>query len=76
MPLQCNIDNRGKLARFLYGLVLLIIGVALACLWAHLCGSVVRWIIAIGCMLGGAFALFEARAGWCIVRAMGWRTPM
>ena len=24
----------------------------------------------------GAFAVFEARAGWCVVRAMGFKTPM
>ena len=29
MPLTCNIDARGKVARLIYGLVLLIIGVVL-----------------------------------------------
>jgi len=23
---------------------------------------------------GGAFAIFEAKAGWCVVRALGFRT--
>ena len=27
-------------------------------------------------LAGGAFAVFEARAGWCAVRAMGFRTPL
>jgi hypothetical protein len=27
-------------------------------------------------MLGGAFAIFEARAGWCALRAMGIKTPL
>jgi len=27
-------------------------------------------------VLSGAVALFEARKGWCAVRAMGIRTPM
>ncbi|MBT6728200.1 MAG: hypothetical protein HOA75_15830 [Deltaproteobacteria bacterium] len=25
---------------------------------------------------GGAFAIFEARAGWCVIRAMGFKTPL
>jgi hypothetical protein len=24
--------------------------------------------------IGGAFAIFEAKAGWCVVRALGFRT--
>jgi hypothetical protein len=27
-------------------------------------------------LLSGVFAIFEARAGWCIVRAMGFKTPI
>jgi len=27
-------------------------------------------------VLGGAFAIFEARAGWCALRAMGIKTPL
>ena len=29
------------------------------------------WVPIISALGGGAFAIFEARAGWCIVRAMG-----
>jgi len=25
-------------------------------------------------IIGGAFAIFEAKAGWCVVRALGFRT--
>jgi len=25
-------------------------------------------------VIGGAFAIFEAKAGWCVVRALGFRT--
>jgi hypothetical protein len=27
-------------------------------------------------VFGGAFTIFEARAGWCVVRAMGFKTPL
>jgi uncharacterized membrane protein HdeD (DUF308 family) len=73
MPLQCNIDARGKLIRLIYGLVLLIAGVLLLFLWAK---SAFSWAVTIALILGGAFAIFEARAGWCILRAMGWKTPV
>jgi hypothetical protein len=34
------------------------------------------WYAVGGAILGGAFAIYEARAGWCIVRAMGIKTPL
>jgi hypothetical protein len=76
MPLTCNIDSRGRVARLIWGLLFLLIGVGLALLWAWGSGSWVRWAISIVCVLSGAFAVFEARKGWCAVRAMGIRTPM
>lgn len=76
MPLTCNIDSRGKLARLIWGLLLLGVGIALLIFWALPQGGAWRWIICLACMLGGAFAIFEARAGWCVMRAMGMRTPM
>jgi hypothetical protein len=76
MPITCNIDSRGKLARLIYGIVLLLAGLLLAWLWAAGSGSTFRWIVACLCVTGGAIAVFEARAGWCIVRAMGFKTPM
>ena len=76
MALTCNIDAKGKAVRLIYGLVLIIAGLALAYWWARGSDSVVRWSVVIFCILGGAFALFEARAGWCVVRAMGIKTPL
>ena len=35
MPLTCNIDSRGKVARLIYGIVLIVAGVALAPFWAR-----------------------------------------
>jgi hypothetical protein len=71
--MQCNIDAKGKAIRLGYGVVMLIVGVALMIFWAHTYWS---WAISIAIAVGGAFAIFEARAGWCIVRAMGWKTPL
>lgn len=76
MPLTCNIDSRGKAARLIYGIILLLIGIGLAWLWAAGSGSAVRWIVAAVCLISGSFAIFEARAGWCVVRAMGIKTRM
>jgi hypothetical protein len=76
MALRCNIDSRGKLARLIYGMVLLILGVVLLFAWAWPAGSFWPWAVTIVCILSGAFAIFEGWAGWCIMRAMGFRTPM
>ncbi len=76
MPLTCNIDSRGKFARLIYGLALLIGGALMIWLWAIGSGSLVRWAISLACLVGGGFAIFEACAGWCVVRAMGIKTPM
>ena len=76
MPLTCNIDSRGKAARLIYGIILLLIGAALTGLWAMHSGSIVRWVVSIACLISGAFSIFEARTGWCVVRAMGFKTPM
>ena len=76
MALRCNIDSRGKLARLIYGVVLIGIGAVLLYTWAFPAGTFWAWVISILCILGGAFAVFEAWAGWCVMRALGFRTPM
>ena len=76
MPLQCNIDSRGRVARLVYGIALVAAGVALALLWALPRGTPWPWVVSTLVIAGGAFAVFEARAGWCVIRAMGFKTPM
>jgi uncharacterized membrane protein HdeD (DUF308 family) len=76
MPLQCNIDAKGKVVRLIYGVVFLIAGVILLLTWALGSGSVLAWIVSVALVIGGAFAIFESRAGWCAVRAMGFKTPL
>lgn len=74
MALACNIDSRGKAMRFRSGLILLLVAVILALAWALPTGSTLAWVVAAVVAGAGAFSLFEARAGWCAVRAMGFRT--
>lgn len=76
MPLQCNIDAKGKLVRLIYGTVILIVGIVLLFIWALPSGGPIPWLVTIAAIIGGGFAIFEARAGWCVVRAMGFKTPM
>ena len=76
MPLQCNIDSRGRAVRLIYGVVLVIAGLVMALLWAPWAGSLWAWVLTVAAIVGGAFAIFEARAGWCAVRAMGFKTPL
>jgi hypothetical protein len=76
MPLACNIDSRGKLARLIYGIILIALGIVLIFFWAWPQGEIWKWVVAIACVAAGGFAVFEARAGWCIMRAMGFKTPM
>jgi hypothetical protein len=62
-----NIDWRGRLARAVWGLLL--IGLAIALF------SRSRW--AFGLLLAsGIFALFEAFRGWCVMRACGIKTKL
>jgi hypothetical protein len=76
MPLQCNIDAKGKRVRLINGIVTTITGVVLLFVWALPSRSAIAWTLTIACVLGGAFMIFEARAGWCALRAMGIKTPM
>ena len=76
MALQCNINARGRLARLIYGVIVAAAGIAAVLLWAWPAGTVWAWTVSLGLTAAGAFAIFEARAGWCVVRAMGFKTPI
>ena len=75
--MQCNIGAKGKAARLKLGIMavfgsLMLTGLILA---GVLSGTF--WWFAAGCVaFGGAFSIWEARAGWCIVRAIGIKTPL
>jgi hypothetical protein len=75
MPLTCNIDAHGKRARLINGLILLALAAGLA-VYAFMAGGMIFWIAAGVCLLLGGLCVFEARAGWCALRAMGIKTKL
>ena len=76
MP-ECNIDARGKAARMAGGLATLAGAAGLAALLAIDVVTVpFGWYAVAAAVAGGAFAVYEARAGWCVIRAMGFKTPL
>ena len=75
--MECNLDARGKAARMVGGIAGVMFGLVMAVLLAlDVVSGLAASSVAAGSLFGGASALFEARAGWCIVRAMGIRTPL
>jgi hypothetical protein len=74
MSLTCNIDARGKAARLRIGIVGLVVGVVLLFAWAVPTGAAAAWLVTSGVLVAAAFSIFEARAGWCALRAMGFHT--
>jgi hypothetical protein len=69
--MQCNIDRRGRWFRAICGTAMLISGVfgAFQPGWSNL-------LFGIGLAAAGLFVLFEAAKGWCVARALGFRTPI
>jgi uncharacterized membrane protein YecN with MAPEG domain len=75
--MQCNIDARGRLARLISGIVVSIIAMIVLALAAM--GTLAAWwwwLVGALLLASGGFQIFEARSGWCIMRAMGFKTPM
>ena len=75
--MECNIGEEGKAARLRLGLMAVIGSALLAAivLLGYLEGTF-WWLAVAGSAFGGAFSIWEARAGWCIVRALGFKTPL
>ena len=75
--MECNISHKGRLARLYTGIVAIVFGLVLALLTSlSVLPTALGWIAVAGSIFGGAFAIFEARKGWCIVRAIGFKTPL
>ena len=74
--LTCNIDAKGKQVRFVMGIAEIIGAVLMAALWAWPANDWRPWTLTGVLFFFGVFALFEARAGWCVVRAMGFKTKV
>jgi len=62
-----NITRAGRVARAVWGLSLIVAGI-FAWRWK-------AWVAVI-LFAAGAFALFEAARGWCVVRACGIKTKL
>jgi cytochrome c biogenesis protein CcdA len=77
MARVCNIDARGRVLRFMVGVVAVFGGFIMALLITQgILPSDIYWVPVIGSIVGGMFSMWEARAGWCVVRAMGIKTPI
>ena len=76
MALVCNIGAAGKAARMRLGILGVAGGVGLALVTATGLIPSIAWWGALASIAGGSFTIWEARAGWCAVRAMGFKTPM
>ena len=76
MPLTCNIDANGKKVRFITGALTVLGALILIVFWAWPGSGWLPWAVVIAMLMMGGLALFEARAGWCIVRAMGFKTKI
>jgi hypothetical protein len=74
MTMRCNLDAKGRAVRLVAGVLMVLIAALLGVLIVvgSLAGS--WWWVA--SFLGGvgSFVVFEARSGWCVVRAIGFRT--
>ncbi len=75
MGLTCNIDAAGKKARLQGGIVAVLLAVVMAVL-TYVFAIEWLWIVVAALALGGGFMIFEARAGWCAMRAMGFKTKV
>lgn len=77
MALECNIDSKGRAMRLIAG-ILAILGGAVAYVILMLgimpVPESIGTLGVLAMVAGGAFAIFEAKAGWCVVRALGFRT--
>tara|TARA_Y100000589_G_scaffold246188_1_gene233938 strand:- start:1569 stop:1796 length:228 start_codon:yes stop_codon:yes gene_type:complete len=74
--MQCNIDAVGKAMRLRLGIFAIIVGGLISIGFILLNFNFgIEWIIPLGIIVGGAFSMFEGWAGWCVVRAIGIKTP-
>tara|TARA_B100001142_G_scaffold223907_1_gene222045 strand:+ start:64 stop:297 length:234 start_codon:yes stop_codon:yes gene_type:complete len=76
MQRTCNIGAKGKFLRLSLGLMSMFAGISLLTLSnLDFIVSDKIFILGIISILGGLFSIWEAREGWCVVRAIGIKTP-
>lgn len=76
MALVCNINRRGRWVRVVFGLVSLAIGVMMiAAAWPEV--AFWQWLVGAAFAVCGLFSVIVGgAAGWCVCRALGWKTPV
>ena len=75
--MQCNIDARGKRLRLISGFVCTAAGAVLVMLAFLLDRAFWPLLLAgVALLAAGLFQVFEARKGWCAMRALGFKTPV
>ena len=75
--MECNIGAKGKAARLKLGIAAVLGGLVLAgIILSGILEGTFWWLCVAGAVFGGGFSMWEARAGWCVVRAMGFKTPL
>ena len=75
--MQCNIGEKGRAVRMKGGVATILGAVIVSILTlTGVLGGAIGWFAAVSMFFGGAFAIFEARKGWCVIRAMGINTPL
>jgi hypothetical protein len=77
MAFECNIDARGQAARLRLGIIAVIGGGLLGITtFVGILPTTIGYVMAAGSIVGGLFAMWEARMGWCVIRAMGFKTKI
>tara|TARA_B100001250_G_C19551354_1_gene679138 strand:- start:373 stop:561 length:189 start_codon:yes stop_codon:yes gene_type:complete len=57
------------------GICLVIASIILTALtFFEILPSTLGWVLTGGSFVGGIFTIWEARMGWCVIRAMGFKT--
>lgn len=73
--MQCNIDKKGQIARFIWGILCLTAAATLGALrYNNALTGVWVWPLTGVCVAFGLLGFYEAKHKWCIMRAMGVKT--
>lgn len=73
--MECNIDAKGKAARLVAGIATLVLGLVMIGNNAtNLSGYEIPGLVIMVVIGSAAFTIFEAWQGWCVIRAMGFKT--
>lgn len=73
--MECNIDAKGKAARLVAGIASLVLGLVMIGNNAtNLSGYEIPSLVIMVVIGSAAFTVFEAWQGWCVIRAMGFKT--